>query len=38
MSEEKLMKLNKIGQKTNKVSLIGINRNMRFMLQGGLLE
>ena len=27
MSEEKLMKLNKIGQKTNKVSLIGINRN-----------
>ena len=33
MSEEKLMKLNKIGQKTNKVSLIGIHKNFPFALQ-----
>jgi len=33
MSEEKLMKLNKIGQKTNKVSLIRIHQNFPFALQ-----
>ena len=37
MSEEKLMKLNKIGQKTNKVSLIGIHRRCQNFEIGSLV-